>query len=663
MSIMATDVEVALQRGPERYEALYLDAITKPKALARLGEFTNLIELRIEKERALPPSIGSLSKLRELWLGPALREVPDELAALGPTLERLTFLDGVSGDVAERVVKLLAPAKRLVSVVLAKVDAVPPSLTLLRGSPLTVTLEPRPGADLPAMVDVLRRAKLDALELAQRKARKTGPDLDLAALAPLKKLRRLLLRWSFTALPDALGELAALEELELDRCAVRALPDGLRRLKKLRVLKADGGKLSKLPDWLGELSSLRELHLPSNGLTALPDSIGALASLEVLELAGNKLARLPESAAALKNLRVLGLRMNRLAALPGALVEVPELSIDRNPCADAVEKVRVTPEELVRVASDDPMLPDDAFVHQQPLKLTIVMPNLRALPPSFARLARLEEVQLECEELDLGQAIDALSRATTLRQLVVVRGRGIPPPSLGRLVGLTTLKFINSGLTALPDTLGALTRLQSLNLALNPLRALPETIGRCVALETLWLEGAQVARLPDALVALPKLRRLGLHGCPLEALPDGLARLPLADAADESLQLVDTRFTTPPPVLSKLACALQLGRNTPAWDPDALFDVLAANPRLHHLQLAEGSVDRLPPALGRLAVKRLDLYRLPDVAVPPELAGCTTLERLDLEKGHDAAGIKEHLPPGRWKKGASGDRQWFTRTG
>lgn len=50
-----------------------------------------------------------------------------------------------------------------------------------------------------------------------------------------------------------------------------------------------------IPDAIGGLKSLQELDVSANLLRSLPDSIGLLLNLKVLNLSGNKLNALPES--------------------------------------------------------------------------------------------------------------------------------------------------------------------------------------------------------------------------------------------------------------------------------------------------------------------------------------------------------------------------------
>jgi internalin A len=71
--------------------------------------------------------------------------------------------------------------------------------------------------------------------------------------------------------------------------------------------------LTALPAALGNLAALESLFLQENQLTALPDSLGSLLHLQSLDLSKNQLAVLPPEIKNLKNLIHLDLRDNPLA--------------------------------------------------------------------------------------------------------------------------------------------------------------------------------------------------------------------------------------------------------------------------------------------------------------------------------------------------------------
>jgi Leucine-rich repeat (LRR) protein len=137
---------------------------------------------------------------------------------------------------------------------------------------------------------------------------------------------------ALTALPEAVGRLANLRVLDLNRNPLKALPDlsgltqleflyaaelklarlpDLGRLRRLIYLNASGNRLEEIPRSLGLLPHLLELRLEHCGLTAFPDI--RLHPLREISLRGNALTDLPPAFPAL---RVLDLRSNDFTVLP-----------------------------------------------------------------------------------------------------------------------------------------------------------------------------------------------------------------------------------------------------------------------------------------------------------------------------------------------------------
>ena len=77
--------------------------------------------------------------------------------------------------------------------------------------------------------------------------------------------------------------------------SVRALPESIGQLSALQTLDLDGNQLSVLPESIGQLSSLESLDLNNHQLIELPESIGQLSALEYVDVHGNQLSALPES--------------------------------------------------------------------------------------------------------------------------------------------------------------------------------------------------------------------------------------------------------------------------------------------------------------------------------------------------------------------------------
>ena len=153
-----------------------------------------------------------------------------------------------------------------------------------------------------------------------------------ASLENLKCLIRLDLNGCkcLKSLPENLGNIKDLEELDMSETAITKLPSSFVLFKNLKVLSLQRSKgLSSISsskfisfplikkrrvdpmDILGRTLSnswsLTKLNLSYCNLQAIPDSLGCLSSLEWLSLKGNNFVCLPESTAQLSNMRVLSL--------------------------------------------------------------------------------------------------------------------------------------------------------------------------------------------------------------------------------------------------------------------------------------------------------------------------------------------------------------------
>ena len=91
--------------------------------------------------------------------------------------------------------------------------------------------------------------------------------------------------------------------------------------------------LKYLPDSIGQLTNLNELEVIHNELIQLPDSIVQLTNLTVLNINSNQLTHLPDSIIQLTNLTVLNINSNQLTQLPIQLINLTQCYIyyDNNP--------------------------------------------------------------------------------------------------------------------------------------------------------------------------------------------------------------------------------------------------------------------------------------------------------------------------------------------
>ena len=126
-------------------------------------------------------------------------------------------------------------------------------------------------------------------------------------------------------IPEQIGELKYLEELNLTHNFFRELPESIGSFESLKKLDLFFNRIEKLPESIGMLKSLKYLDLSDNKLQILPESIGSLESLEELNLYGNNIVKLPESIGRLRSLKNLNVESNKLQELPESLFTLTAL--------------------------------------------------------------------------------------------------------------------------------------------------------------------------------------------------------------------------------------------------------------------------------------------------------------------------------------------------
>ncbi|MHA1478875.1 MAG: leucine-rich repeat domain-containing protein [Promethearchaeota archaeon] len=127
----------------------------------------------------------------------------------------------------------------------------------------------------------------------------------------------------------------SLETLYLDACFfdknyLSIIFQYLKSLRKLRIsysIDALHSTLTELPDSIGNLKLLRELEISFAKLCSIPESIGNLSSLEYLSLLNTEIGTLPDSIGNLKSLRELNILHTKIKKLPKSIKKKKDLLI------------------------------------------------------------------------------------------------------------------------------------------------------------------------------------------------------------------------------------------------------------------------------------------------------------------------------------------------
>ncbi|NXG47258.1 LRCH1 protein, partial [Psilopogon haemacephalus] len=133
-------------------------------------------------------------------------------------------------------------------------------------------------------------------------------------------------------IPDAIVNLQMLTYLNLSRNQLSSLPACLCGLP-LKVLIASNNKLGSLPEEIGQLKQLMELDVSCNEITTLPQQIGQLKSLKELNVRRNYLEVLPQELVQLPLVK-FDFSCNKVLVIPCCfrkMVQLQVLLLENNP--------------------------------------------------------------------------------------------------------------------------------------------------------------------------------------------------------------------------------------------------------------------------------------------------------------------------------------------
>ena len=180
----------------------------------------------------------------------------------------------------------------------------------------------------------------------------------------LKKIKEFLERENYCSLD--------LNNLELD-----SLPDGIFDLSKMKYgltcLFLNNNSLSVLPDLIGNLSNLRQLDLSDNSLEILPQAITNLKYLQHLEINNNRLLTIPDYIGNLEELNFLFLKKNPITSAPSSILNLSRCSITLDYSQQIVTVLRTHIEQLDEI--NRMSIPDIDFDDEDPEKLPVTTIN------------------------------------------------------------------------------------------------------------------------------------------------------------------------------------------------------------------------------------------------------------------------------------------------
>ncbi|XP_010030310.2 disease resistance protein RPV1-like [Eucalyptus grandis] len=245
------------------------------------------------------------------------------------------------------------------------------------------------------------------------------------------------------AVSSVLGGLKSLSTLKIERMCVRELHHSIGELVGLKCLSLVGCRmLRKLPNSIGNMRSLLELDLDDTGIIELPNSIGDLKMLKKMSLAMTRLKELPNSIGGLESLLELVLDQTHILELPASIGNLTRLELLHLSWSQIRELSRgiwmlVNLEELdARGCQNlEGEIPSEirelSFLRMLDLSWT----KVRRLPTAMKQLSCLHELFLQgCDELEW---LPELPPSLTMLEFSSESSRTIP--DLSNLTNLVRL--------------------------------------------------------------------------------------------------------------------------------------------------------------------------------------------------------------------------------
>ncbi|KAF8034845.1 hypothetical protein BT93_C1003 [Corymbia citriodora subsp. variegata] len=165
--------------------------------------------------------------------------------------------------------------------------------------------------------------RLKVLNLSNCKMLKETPDL-----SAFSSLEILILEGcgKLTKLPNSIGMLQCLVELDVSFTSIEELPNTIFDLKSLKMLKMNNSHM-KLSNSIGMLQCLVELDVSFTSIEELPNTIVDLKSLKILKMNYSHMRKLPEGIVKMEKLEEIHGNYCRALEIPGDIVRLSSLKI------------------------------------------------------------------------------------------------------------------------------------------------------------------------------------------------------------------------------------------------------------------------------------------------------------------------------------------------
>ncbi len=337
---------------------------------------------------------------------------------------------------------------------------------------------------------------------------------------------------SITKLPEFIGDLSNLKSLRLSFTSIEIIPESIGDLTMLEELILSKNKIKVVPDSLGKLTSLKSLFLGKNKIQKIPDSIGNLRELKFLDLSENEIRRIPKSLGNLKSLRGIYIFKNKISKFPKSIKKLKNLELFE------IDQFQKIPEWLKSFTSSE------LLEERRELRFArkfnekgvssedaVVLGYFRSLiGREFKDIIFKEEFMENIRrgsfsQINGGYNTNEMGHVTIL--YISLLGENMPiPEQIGRLKHLEELHFLFAWMKELPEWIGSLTHLKKLSITDGEsIEVIPASIGNLKHLRELDLSGNCIREIPDTIGNLTFLKKLNLSYNKISFLPKSIIQL------------------------------------------------------------------------------------------------------------------------------------------
>jgi len=298
----------------ERSEFVYLNNTTDPC----IDNAFNLAKMNFE--------LKNLEKINEIFKilieNRPIDKIIKKLLTEYPEMADLKEIDFIYENIGLQSIKKL---------ILSKIDIIPKSIGKLQNLE-KLYIRHCTIKSIPESIGNLKMLKKLEIWSTQLESLPTSVS-DIRTLIELKFGFNKLFKDS-NNLIEALKNNNSLKNLYLPNCSIEIPPESIGDLAALEILDLSSNKITNLPKSVGNLKSLKKLKLDSNEIETIPESIIKLESLEDIDLRKNKIHIFLTEICELKYLKFIRIAGNKLETLPECITEMQalkEISLSGNP--------------------------------------------------------------------------------------------------------------------------------------------------------------------------------------------------------------------------------------------------------------------------------------------------------------------------------------------